>query len=66
VRGPGSRIEKRLHSDSGIEGAGIVYRWGSFPWFDEVEKQNGRERNNERGANQRRASCLEGIGEGIF
>src|ERR1700687_490105 len=62
ARGPGSLIEKGLHSDSrGIEGAGIARRSRSFPWFDEVEKQNGGERNNERGANQRRASCLEGI-----
>src|ERR1700687_6260229 len=67
ARGPGSRIEKGLHSDSrGIEGAGIARLSGSFPWFDEVEKQNGGERDNDRAANHRRASCLEGIGEGVL
>src|SRR5258708_38010509 len=67
ARGPGSGMEKGLRSDSGgIEGAVIARRSGSFPGFDEVEKQNGRERNNERAANQRRASCLEGIGEGVL
>jgi len=50
----------------GINGAVLARRSDPFPWFDEIEKQHGSERDNERGADQRRGSCVEGIREGIF
>jgi len=38
----------------------------SIPWLNEEEEQHGRERNNERRADHRRASGVEEIREDIF
>jgi hypothetical protein len=37
-----------------------------FSWLDKEEQQHGRKRDNERGADERRGSCVEGIRERIF
>src|SRR5216684_7509035 len=64
--GAGSRREVGPRSRScGLSSPVTVRRSRLFPGLDEG-KQHDRERENERAVNQRRGSCVEGIGEGIF
>jgi len=62
----GDRLEDWSHRGTGgIERAVGARRPGSFLGFDQKEEQHRRECDNERGANHRRGSRLDGMRKGI-
>src|SRR5467141_4305309 len=64
--GTGNRLDNwPRRGMSGIERADRARRSGSPLRFDQKEEQHRRQRDNERGANHRRGSRLDGMRKGI-